>query len=172
MQKISSPFADIIEIVNDYKRPPKNHWPAHKWLQQGPKQRLASLWKIGPCGFFSNSREPFKQNIWKCLMPFQLGLLLCSFTSSGQKQNPAFLKTNLAMRKIDSLSANSRKLYMDGLYMENLIKMDDLGVPLFLETPIYDEPFHMGLSLRKTSINIYLTRGYNQPWSFGWAPIG
>ena len=26
---------------------------------------------------------------------------------------------------------------MDGLTMENPIKMDDLGVPLFLETPIY-----------------------------------
>ena len=26
---------------------------------------------------------------------------------------------------------------MDGLTMENAIKMDDLGVPLFLETHIY-----------------------------------
>ena len=26
---------------------------------------------------------------------------------------------------------------MDGFIMEILIKMDDLGVPLFLETPIY-----------------------------------
>ena len=26
---------------------------------------------------------------------------------------------------------------MDGFYMENPIKMDDLGVPLFSETPIW-----------------------------------
>ncbi len=26
---------------------------------------------------------------------------------------------------------------MDGLYMESPIKVDDLGVPLFLDTPIY-----------------------------------
>ena len=26
---------------------------------------------------------------------------------------------------------------MDGLIMENLINIDDLGVPLFLETPIF-----------------------------------
>ena len=26
--------------------------------------------------------------------------------------------------------------------MENLIKMDDLGVPLFLETPIYQKSHH------------------------------
>ena len=28
---------------------------------------------------------------------------------------------------------------MDGLFMENPIKMDDLGVPLFLETPIWKQ---------------------------------
>ena len=37
---------------------------------------------------------------------------------------------------------------MDGLYWKNPIKMDDLGVPLFLETPIW-------FTLEKTSQNIH-----------------
>ncbi len=30
---------------------------------------------------------------------------------------------------------------MDGLYVENPIKIDDLGLPLFLETPIFSFKF-------------------------------
>ena len=50
--------------------------------------------------------------------------------------------------------------------MENPIKMDDLGVPLFLETPIYrDFPFSGGPRWDLTHANIQVLLLLWQVWS-------
>ena len=68
---------------------------------------------------------------------------------------------------------------MDGFIMENLIKMDDLGVPLFLETPQNDHfkqqnPMIVGEThhFRKPIIYIYIY--LEQPWKpfFGCSNMG
>ncbi len=51
--------------------------------------------------------------------------------------------------------------------MENPIKMDDLGVPLFLETPIYVFPLYIIEKNRGEylSVSCWFLGGF-QPWLF------
>ena len=56
--------------------------------------------------------------------------------------------------------------------MENPIKMDDLGVPLFLETPTYHNMYNHSPAMKKIIMNSHLEKNPQTNWQLGhWVEI-